>query len=85
MKKAKAFINKQEIRIERTIKWIENNWNNYNNDYLTMDQIAIACALDYTIYRFNNKWKFQNTKLNKWFENFKKRFYEIYIKPYDKK
>jgi len=61
--KSKNFINKQEIRIERTIKWIENNWNNYNNDYLTMDQIAIACALDYTIFRFNNKWKSENKKI----------------------
>ena len=35
-----------------------------------MDQIAIACALDYTIYRFNDKWRTDNTKLNKWFSNF---------------
>ena len=51
--KSNNFINKQEVRITRTISWLENNWNNYDNSYLTMDQIAIACALDYTIYRFN--------------------------------
>jgi len=82
--KSKNFINKQEIRIERTIKWIENNWNNFNNDYLTMDQIAIACALDYTIFRFSNKWKFENQKLNKWFEKFIKKNFMKTTKPYEK-
>ena len=82
--KSKNFINKQEIRIERTIKWIENSWNNYNNDYLTMDQIAIACALDYTIFRFNNSWKSENQKLNEWFEKFIKKDFMKTTKPYDK-
>ena len=68
--KSKNFINKQEIRIIRTIKWLENNWNNYYDGYLTMDQIAIACALDYTMFRFNDKWRTDNTKFNKWFSNF---------------
>ena len=68
--KSKNFINKQEIRIIRTIKWLENNWNNYDDSYLTMDQIAIACALDYTMYRFNDKWRTDNAKLDKWFGNF---------------
>ena len=26
-----SFINKQEIRIARTIKWLENNWKNYDD------------------------------------------------------
>ena len=82
--KSKSFISKQEIRIKRTIKWIEHNWNNYNNDYLTMDQLAVACALDYTIFRFNNKWKFENKKLNEWFENFIKKDFMKNTKPYDK-
>ena len=68
--KSKNFINKQEIRIIRTIKWLENNWNNYDENYLTMDQIAIACALDYTMFRFNDKWRIDSPKLNKWFSNF---------------
>ena len=68
--KSNNFINKQEIRIIRTIKWLENNWNNYDDSYLTMDQISIACALDYTMFRFNDKWRADNTKLNKWFSNF---------------
>ena len=68
--KSNSFINKQEIRITRTIKWLENNWNNYDENYLTMDQIAIGCALDYTMYRFNDKWRSENSKLNKWFTIF---------------
>ena len=68
--KSKSFIKKQEIRIIRTINWLENNWNNYDDSYLTMDQIAIACALDYTMFRFNDKWRTDSSKLNKWFSNF---------------
>jgi len=68
--KSNNFISKQETRIKRTIKWLENNWKNYDDNYLTMDQIAIACALDYTIFRFDDKWKENNTKLNNWFGNF---------------
>ncbi|MDB4193201.1 hypothetical protein N9599_03375 [Candidatus Pelagibacter sp.] len=49
------FINKQETRISRTIDWFENNWKNYDNNYLTMDQITIACSLEYTNFRLNNK------------------------------
>ena len=71
--KSKNFIYKQEIRIIRTIKWLENNWNNYDDSYLTMDQIAIACALDYTMFRFNNNWRTDNPKLNKWFSEFVKK------------
>ena len=68
--KSKNFINKQETRIIRTINWLEYNWNNYDEKYLTMDQIAIACALDYTIFRFNDKWKENSLNLYKWFNNF---------------
>ena len=68
--KSNKFINKQEVRIKRTINWLEDNWKNYDDRYLSMDQIAIACALDYTIFRFDDKWKENNTKLNNWFGNF---------------
>ena len=67
---SKKFINKLETRTLRTINWLENNWNNYKDKYLTMDQIAIACALDYTSFRFTNKWKNDHIKLNKWFNTF---------------
>ncbi len=82
--KSKNFINKQEIRIIRTIKWLENNWHNYNDDYLTMDQIAIACALDYTMFRFNDKWRTDNIKLNKWFNNFVEKDFMKSTVPHEK-
>ena len=82
--KSKNFINKQEIRIIRTIKWLENNWNNYDDSYLTMDQIAIACALDYTMFRFNDKWRTDNTKLNKWFSNFVEKDFMKSTLPHEK-
>ena len=78
------FINKQEIRIIRTIKWLENNWHNYDDDYLTMDQIAIACALDYTMFRFNDKWRTDNTKLNKWFTKFLEKSFMKSTEPREK-
>ena len=69
---SKKFINKLETRALRTINWLENNWNNYNEEYLTMDQIAVACALDYTSFRFTNKWKNDCSNLDKWFNSFLK-------------
>jgi glutathione S-transferase len=70
---SKNFINKQEIRIERTIKWLENNWKNYNDNYLTMDQIAIACSLEYTNFRLNNQWEKKSQNLVKWLNNFRQK------------
>ena len=82
--KSNNFINKQEVRINRTIKWLENNWNNYDETYLTMDQIAIACALDYTMFRFNDKWRTDNTKLNKWFNKFVEKDFMKSTEPREK-
>ena len=67
------FINKQEIRIARTIKWLEENWKNYNDNYLTMDQIAIACSLEYTNFRLDNQWEKDSPKLIKWLKNFRQK------------
>ena len=67
------FINKQEIRIARTIKWLEENWKNYNDNYLTMDQIAIACSLEYTNFRLKNQWEKDSPKLVKWLKNFRQK------------
>ena len=82
--KSKDFINKQETRIIRTIKWLGNNWDNYDDEYLTMDQIAIACALDYTIFRFNDKWRVDNIKLNRWFSNFTEKNFMKSTLPHEK-
>ena len=68
-----SFINKQEIRIARTIKWLEENWKNYNDNYLTMDQIAIACSLEYTNFRLKNQWEKDSPKLVKWLKNFRQK------------
>ena len=68
---SKNFINKQEIRIKRTIKWLEDNWKNYNEDYLTMDQVTIACSLEYTNFRFNNQWEKKSPHLINWLNNFR--------------
>ena len=81
---SKNFIKKRETRIARTIKWLENNWNNYDENYLTMDQIAIACALDYTMFRFNDKWRADHPKLNKWFNIFEKKDFMKSTIPLDK-
>ena len=81
---SKNFIKKQETRIVRTIKWLENNWNNYGESYLTMDQIAVACALDYTTFRFNDKWRADHPKLNKWFSIFEKKDFMKSTIPLDK-
>ena len=35
-----------------------------------MDQIAIACALDYTSFRLTNDWKKNAPNLCKWFNIF---------------
>ena len=82
--KSENFIKKQEIRIARTIRWLENNWNNYDESYLTMDQIAVACALDYTMFRFNDEWRANHPKLNKWFSVFEKKDFMKSTIPLDK-
>ena len=35
-------------KILRSIEWIENKFEEFTSDELTMDQISVACALDYT-------------------------------------
>jgi glutathione S-transferase len=81
---SKNFINKQEVRITRTIKWLENNWNNYDENYLTMDQIAIACSLEYTNFRLNNEWEKDCPKLIQWLHNFRQKDFMKSTIPYDK-
>ena len=70
--KSQKFIDKLETRAIRTINWLENNINNFNDNQLTMDKIAIACALDYTMFRFTNKWQLKNINLSSWLETFQK-------------
>ena len=66
---SKGFINKQEIRTFRTINWLEKNWDNYEKK-ISMDQIAIAVALEYTKFRFTDSWSKDCQKLNEWLSYF---------------
>ena len=66
---SKVFINKQEIRTFRTINWLEKNWDNYEKK-ISMDQIAIAVALEYTKFRFTDSWSKDCQKLNEWLSDF---------------
>ena len=69
---SKNFIKKQEVRIFRTINWLEKNWNNFENNKIAMDQIAVACALEYTKFRFTDTWVNNCNNLNTWLEEFNK-------------
>ena len=66
---SKGFINKQEIRTFRTINWLEKNWYNYEKK-ISMDQIAVAVALEYTKFRFTDSWSKDCQKLNEWLSDF---------------
>ena len=66
---SKGFINKQEIRTFRTINWLEKNWDNYQKK-VSMDQIVIAVALEYTKFRFTDSWSKDCQKLNEWLSDF---------------
>ena len=66
---SKDFINKQEIRAFRTINWLEKNWYNYEKK-ISMDQIAVAVALEYTKFRFTDSWSKDCKKLNEWLSYF---------------
>ena len=54
----------------RTIQWIENNWSNFKNTRVSMDQIAVAVALEYTKFRFTDKWSGKCVKLKNWLYEF---------------
>ena len=77
---SKSFIKKQEVRIFRTINWLEKNWNNFENNKISMDQISVACALEYTKFRFTESWINDCENLNIWLEEFNKnRFMQLTI------
>ena len=79
--KSNDYIKKLEKRSFRIIEWLEKNINIFHNEKLTMDKIAIACALEYTMFRFTNKWQEDNKKLALWLENFKQNSFMKLTKP----
>ena len=77
---SKNFVKKQEVRVFRTIDWLEKNWNNFENNKISIDQISIACALEYTKFRFTDTWVNNCKNLNTWLEEFNKnRFMQLTI------
>jgi glutathione S-transferase len=69
---SKNFVKKQEVRVIRTIDWLEKNWNNFEKNKISMDQISVACALEYTKFRFTDKWMNNCKNLNSWLNEFNK-------------
>jgi glutathione S-transferase len=61
-------IERFEKKILRSISWIENKFDEFAKKEISMDQIAVACALDYTSLRLSSEWKKQNPKLTEWLE-----------------
>ena len=74
-------IDRYEKKILRSIQWIEKKIEEFNSEELTMDQIAVACALDYTSFRFSDKWGMNNPKLYKWMKEFSENQYLQETKP----
>ena len=65
-------IQNAENKILRSIDWIEKKYDEFVTNKLTIDQISVACALDYTSFRFTDAWGENNIKLKKWLENITK-------------
>ena len=79
--KSEENIKKLEIRALRIINWLEKNINFFHNEKLTMDKIAIACALEYTMFRFTNNWQKNNNNLDLWLKNIKKNSFMKLTEP----
>ena len=77
----KKAIDRYEKKILRSIDWIENKFDELYSDKITMDQIAVACALDYTSFRFTKDWGNGNPKLKAWLKNISKNDFMIDTKP----
>ena len=61
-------ISRYEKKILRSIEWIENKFEEFTSDELTMDQISVACALDYTTFRYTKDWSINCPNLFQWLE-----------------
>ncbi len=66
-------IEKLEIRIMRSLKHMEGLAGAITAGPLRMDQIASACALEYTDYRFSNTWRPDCPELAAWLADFSQR------------
>ena len=77
----KKAIERYEKKILRSISWIENKFEEIFSNEITMDQIAIACALDYTSFRYTSDWGIENPKLKAWLENISENDFMKSTKP----
>ena len=77
----KKTIERYEKKILRSIAWIEKRFEEFNTVEITMDQISIACALDYTSLRFTSDWELDNPKLKDWFNDISSKEFIKNTKP----
>jgi glutathione S-transferase len=77
----KKSIERYEKKILRSIAWIEKRFEEFNTVEITMDQISIACALDYTSLRFTSDWELDNPKLKDWFNDISSKEFIKNTKP----
>ena len=77
----KKTIERYEKKILRSIAWVEKRFEEFNTVEITMDQISIACALDYTSLRFTSDWKLDNPKLKDWFNDISSKEFIKNTKP----
>jgi glutathione S-transferase len=61
---------KLEARIIRSIGSLAAALDQFSGDQLRLDRIAVACALEYTSFRFNVAWKAQHPSLASWCDAF---------------
>jgi glutathione S-transferase len=64
--KSEAFILKLEERIGRVLERIGAVVNALKGEPLRVDQITIACALEYVDFRFNSEWREKHPSIAKW-------------------
>ena len=73
-------IARYEKKILRSINWLEKRSEEFISSEISMDQIAVACALDYTNFRFTKDWC-HNGKLSKWLEAYNEKEFMKSSKP----
>jgi len=76
-------IQKLEARVARAIGRLAAVLEQLSGDQLRLDRIAVACALEYTSFRFSDGWKTQHPSLASWCDAFTARasFAETRPKP----
>jgi glutathione S-transferase len=62
-----------ETRVDRSIRKLAASLERFSGDQLRLDRIAVACALEYTTFRFTDVWKSQHPSLAAWCEAFSAR------------